>query len=60
MYLSPELRCPYLFKILVGLLGGTVLKFDLARLVNKKRVTSGFGLKVVLGGSLCVSGPCIL
>ena len=38
---------------------GSVIKFDLTGAVKKKRVTSVFGLKVVLGESLCVSGSCI-
>ena len=45
-------------EILVGCLGGSVLKFDLAGAVKKKRATSGFGLKVMLGRSLCVSSTC--
>ena len=46
--------------LLVGFLGGSVMKVDLAGVVKKKRATSGFGLKVMLGGSLCVSGPCMM
>ena len=34
------------------------MKVDLAGAVNK-RVTSSFGLKVMLEGYICVSGPCI-
>ena len=41
-------------------MGCSVLKVDLAGVENKKRVTSVFGLKVILGGSLCVSVHCIL
>ena len=48
----------YLVALVVGCLGGSVLKVDLSGEVKKKCVTSGFGLKVMLGGSLCVSGPC--
>ena len=36
------------------------MKVDLAGAVKKKSVTSSFGLKVMIGGSLCVSGPCKL
>ena len=43
--------------ILDGCLGGSVTKIDLSGAVKKKRATSGFGLKSMLGGSLCVSGP---
>ena len=46
--------------ILVGFLGGSVLKVDLAGVAKKKRVTSGFVFKVMLGGYLCVSGTCTL
>ena len=46
--------------LLVGFLGGSVMKVDLAVVVKKKRATSGFGLQVMLGGSLCVSGTCTL
>ena len=48
----------YLMALLVDLLGGTVLKVDPDGEVKKKRATSGFGLKVILGGYLCVSCPC--
>ena len=34
------------------------MKVDLAGMVKIKRMTSGFGLKVMLGGSLFVSGHC--
>ena len=50
----------YLVSIIVGCLGGSVLKVDLPGMVKKKRVTSCFVSKVMIGGSLCVSGPCIL
>ena len=43
--------------LLLGLMGGTFMKVYLAGVVKKKRVTSCFGLKVIIGGSLCVSGP---
>ena len=46
----------YLVALLVGCLGGSVMKVDFSGVVNKKRTTSGFLLKVMLGGSLCVSG----
>ena len=46
----------YLVAVLVGCLGVSVLKFDLDEVVNKKLLTLGFGLKVVIGGSLFVSG----
>ena len=38
----------YLAELLVGCLGGSVLKVDLYGILNKKRVTSGFGLKAIL------------
>ena len=50
----------YLAALLVGFLGGSVLKFDISRAMKEKRETSGFVLKVMLGGSICVSGTCIL
>ena len=50
----------YLVVLLVSCLGGSVLKVDLVGAVKKKRATSGFGLKVMLGGSLCVSDTCTL
>ena len=50
----------YMEALLVGCLGGSVLKVDLAVMMKTKRVTSVFGLKVMLGGSLCVSGPSTL
>ena len=40
--------------------GGLIFKVDIAEAEKKKWVTSGFGLKVMLGGSLFVSGQCIL
>ena len=46
--------------LLVGFLGGSVPKVDLAGEVEKKRATSGFGLQVMLVGSLCVLVPCTL
>ena len=46
--------------LLVGFLGGLVLKVDLAGAIMKKGATSGFGFQVMLGGYLCVSGPCTL
>ena len=50
----------YLAALLVDFLGGSVLKVDIAGTVKKKWVTSGFGLKVMIGWFLCVSGPCKL
>ena len=50
----------YIVALLVGFLGGSVLKVDLSGSVKKKRATSGFGLKLILRRSLCVSGPCTL
>ena len=44
----------YMVDLLVGCLLGSVLKFNLAVVVNKKGGTSGFVLKVILGGSLFV------
>ena len=49
----------FLVALLVGCLGGLGIKVDLDGIAKKKWVTSGFGFKVILGGSLCVSGPCI-
>ena len=46
--------------LLVGFLGVSVLKVDIYGLVNKERAASGFGLQVMLGGYLFVSGPCTL
>ena len=46
--------------LLVGCLGSLVPKFVLDGEVKKKMATSGFGLQVILGGSLCVSGTCKL
>ena len=46
--------------LLVGFIGGSVMKVDLSGAVKNKSMTSGFGLKVMLGGSLCVSDPCVL
>ena len=45
---------------IVGCLGGSVLSFDITGVVNKNRVTLGFGFQVIIGVSLCVSGPYIL
>ena len=54
-------ECPVnMAVILVGFLGGSVLEVDLTGVVKKKSVTSGFGLQVILGGYLCVSGTCVL
>ena len=50
----------YLAELLVSCLGGSFIKVDLSGAVKKKRATSGFGLKVMLRGSLCVSDPCTL
>ena len=50
----------YPAKLLVSCLVGSVLKVDLSGAVKKKRATSGFGFKVMLGGSLCFSDPCTL
>ena len=46
--------------LILGFLGGSVMKFDISRVVKKKRATSGFGLQAIIGGSLCVSGTCTL
>ena len=46
--------------LLVGFLGGSVLKVDISGVVKKKRATSGFGLQVMLGEDIFVSGPCTL
>ena len=50
----------YITALLVGYLRGSVPKVDFIGSVKKKRVISGFGLKVILWGSLCVSGACTL
>ena len=50
----------YMVALILGCLGSSVLTVDLAGVVKKKSVTSGFGLKLILGGSLFVSGHCIL
>ena len=44
--------------LIVGFLGGSVLKIDIDGVVKKKRVTSRFGLQLTLGGSLFFSGSC--
>ena len=46
--------------ILVGFLGSSVMKVDIYVVMNKKRATSGFGLQVMIGGSIYVSGTCTL
>ena len=43
-----------LTELLVGYLGGSVLKVDLSGVVKKNRKNSGFGLKVTLEGYLCI------
>ena len=48
----------YMVALLVGCLGNSVLKVDISEAVEKKRETSGFVLKVIIGGFLCVSVPC--
>ena len=40
----------YIAVLLAVFLGGSVLEVDLAGAVKKKRATSGFGLKVIIGG----------
>ena len=40
--------------LLLGCLGGSVLKVYLAGTVKKKCVTSGFRLIVMLGGYICI------
>ena len=46
--------------LLVGFLGGSVMKVDLAGVTKKTQVTSGFGLKVMLVRCLGVLGTCLL
>ena len=46
--------------LLVGFRGGSVLTVDIAGVVEKIRVSSGFGLQVMPVGSLGVSGLCTL
>ena len=43
--------------LIVGFLGGSVLNVDLYGVGKKEGATSGFGLKMMILGSLCVSGP---
>ena len=50
----------YLVSLILGFLGCSFLKVDTARVVKEKRATPGFGLKVILEGSLRVSGPWTL
>ena len=45
--------------LIVGCLVCSFMKVDISGAVNKKIVTSGFGLQVILIEALCVSGPCI-
>ena len=47
-------RLVNLAALLVGFLGGSVLKVDISGVMKKKRETSGFELQVMLGGYLCV------
>ena len=44
--------------LVVGFLGGSFMEFDLAMVVKKRRAALGFVLQVILGESICVSGPC--
>ena len=46
--------------LLVSYIGGFVLTVDMAGVVKKTRLTSGFGFQVMLVGSLGVSVPFIL
>ena len=46
--------------LIVGFVGGSVMKVYLDGAVKKKRVTSGFGLQVMLVRYLCVSGASTL
>ena len=46
----------YLAAIIVGCLGGSIMKVDLAGAVKKKLGDFRFVFRVLLGGSLCVSG----
>ena len=48
-----------LAELLVGFLVGSVHKVDFLGWLRKKS-TSVFGLQVIIGRSLCVSGPFIL
>ena len=50
----------YLAALIVGCLGGSVLKVDISGEVKKIRAASGVGLQVMFQGSICVSGPCTL
>ena len=50
-----------MLEILVGYLGGPVLKVNIAGAVRgKKWVTSGFGLKLIITGYFCVLVTCEL
>ena len=46
--------------LILGCLGGLVLTVDMAVMEKKFWVTSGFGLKVMIVGSVGVSGTCTL
>ena len=46
--------------LLVGFLGGSVLKFDISGVTKKKREISGFELQVMLEVSIFVSCRCTL
>ena len=50
----------FMVELLVVCLGGSVTKFDLSEEVKKNGANSGLGLKVMFGGSLFVSGTCML
>ena len=50
----------YIAALLIDFLGGSVLKLDISGTLKKKWVTKGFGFKVLLRVSLCVSGTCTL
>ena len=46
--------------LLVGCLGGSVPMIGIYGAAGGEMETSGFGLQVVIVGSLCVSGTCTL
>ena len=49
-----------LVALLLCFMGDSVLKVDISGVAKKKSATSGFGLQVILVGSLCVSVICKL
>ena len=50
----------YLVALLLGFLGFSFMKVDIYGAVKKRRVTSVFGLKLIIGSYLIVSGTLTL